>query len=609
MYKKQLAAFEDGDMWCWYFAKEPKPSKEPTTRVGGCWWRRGQLLPALPYHLEEILRLNTAIDARFKVVTKKSRMIETDGAQDRGLLFGAVANSLEFLTGSVNEFASTSGFVEFKSLTAKQTALQCNLVGTSEAMSMTSAPDPRDIIWDNILVDRKVINSKTLIATVCLVFGVLFWSSVVAFVSKVPERLNPIETGKESALAKVWGNFVRAVLPVIVSEGLTKIIPKILQKIGRVYIRFKKRSNEDRFVLLWHFIFRLFQILMIIISGTLYDFITKDFAANPLAALRNIASNMNEQSQYFVNYLIVYTGIEVLFELAQGFTMVHYWVTYQITTLESKSMRSLKKLNKAPSFQYGDVLPLCIYPFMITVIYHVTVPIISFFSALCFYISTKVYTHQALLICAQKYEGGGLHMYMLNTLVFILLYVSIIILTFYLLIRNEGKLYIGVVFVSCIFPIVLYVDVKIKRRFVFPSQTLSLARARALDEENLVKEETSRKYREYKAEKEMRKKIQKAKEKKGKSTEATKTIHGDNRKKNVAPMLQMHALEKPGTEFDHSQAINGIQNNRKKNPQEQSLLVGDKMKVKKKDMKDDYFVYRQPSLNRLKWETKPQPYR
>jgi len=74
-------------------------------------------------------------------------------------------------------------------------------------------------------------------------------------------------------------------------------------------------------------------------------------------------------------------------------------------------------------------------------------------------------------------------------------------------------------------------------------------------------------------------------------------------------MLQMHALEKPGTESDHSQAINGIQNNRKKNPQEHSLLVGDKMKVKKKDMKDDYFVYRQPSLNRLKWETKPQPYR
>lgn len=116
------------------------------------------------------------------------------------------------------------------------------------------------------------------------------------------------------------------------------------------------------------------------------------------------------------------------------FFILHNYQYYQ----ESKSMRSLKKLNKAPSFQYGDVLPLCIYPFMITVIYHVTVPIISIFSALCFYISTKVYTHQALLICAQKYEGGGLHMYMLNTLVFILLYVSIIILTFYLLIRNEG---------------------------------------------------------------------------------------------------------------------------------------------------------------------------
>lgn len=59
---------------------------------------------------------------------------------------------LKYLTGEdTGRLHSSTAFVEFKSLAAKQHAVQCNILGTNQCMEVKPVPEVRDLIWDNMV--------------------------------------------------------------------------------------------------------------------------------------------------------------------------------------------------------------------------------------------------------------------------------------------------------------------------------------------------------------------------------------------------------------------------------------------------------------------------
>merc|ERR1712003_106707 len=81
----------------------------------------------------------------------------------------------------------STGFVEFTTLTAKQSALQCNITGTNGYMVTTSAPDPRGIIWDNATVERQIIEIKKVQFELLLLAATIPWSLLVSTIASISD--------------------------------------------------------------------------------------------------------------------------------------------------------------------------------------------------------------------------------------------------------------------------------------------------------------------------------------------------------------------------------------------------------------------------------------
>ena len=158
--------------------------------------------------------------------------------------------------------------------------------------------------------------------------------------------------------------------------------------------------------------------------------------------------------------MLIAAGTETLFELSQLPGIISHIVIYQFVTIKATSKRTRERMRAPISLEWGDTVPKFIFSLLIgTVYWYVSnyhfillkisnlfdfrvcmiddahnshfhfrlftltacstqVPIVTGACAVFFYIAVKVYTHQALFIYAQPYEGGGKLMYQLNRSVF-----------------------------------------------------------------------------------------------------------------------------------------------------------------------------------------------
>ena len=132
-------------------------------------------------------------------------------------------------------------------------ALQCNITGTNGFMVLTSAPDPRDILWDNATVEKQTIIVKNAQCGLLLFTGTLFWFAVVGFVTS----LSNIDQYREKEILPAWMfpaedsilyELIEGFVPVVLLELLMLIVPFTLRIVAERFIRFKTHSGKtDRY--------------------------------------------------------------------------------------------------------------------------------------------------------------------------------------------------------------------------------------------------------------------------------------------------------------------------------------------------------------------------
>jgi len=81
---------------------------------------------------------------------------------------------------SVGTAMSATGFVTFYDLASVACAVGTRLSAFPETLSCKVAPEPRDIIWANAHIDRRICSSRENIANVLLFLGAILWSVPLA---------------------------------------------------------------------------------------------------------------------------------------------------------------------------------------------------------------------------------------------------------------------------------------------------------------------------------------------------------------------------------------------------------------------------------------------
>ena len=83
-----------------------------------------------------------------------------------------------------------------------------------------------------------------------------------------------------------------------------------------------------------------------------------------------------------------------------------------------------------------------------------------------------------------KYESGGMFMYYLNRATFVTLYITNIM--FSLLLGMKGRQYLAIAFFFLTTVGTIFMDLRIRNKFIVPSTKLALVNARMIDEKNKV---------------------------------------------------------------------------------------------------------------------------
>ena len=295
-YRRAMELIEaEGEYKCGYKRRPPKQPETIQIRSGGgiCCpggSSPGEMVDALPYYQSEIERMNGVIEAEYARIVQKKEDAErcsvlgstptmkmssstTKKSPSSSLKRGTMEKYLTkvFLPHEVANSGSDdcgNGFVEFKTRAAKQAALQCILSSRANYFATEQAPDVRDILWSNMPLDRRTIQRRYVIVQCFLLIGILFWSAIVGAIGNIETAV--ASSGIE--ISPTLLGFVAGYLPVLILIILMATIPSIFTLLAIRVIRFRSRSEADRFVLKWNYLYRIANFCVILVSGTLCEY-------------------------------------------------------------------------------------------------------------------------------------------------------------------------------------------------------------------------------------------------------------------------------------------------------------------------------------------------
>ena len=401
-----------------------KPTKErPMIKVekklGGCCG--GRKVDAIEHYKSEIARLNTEIDEKRAAILVAVDNDDDDVALDKKAAAVACDTSQEIplQTVTTNESSqeddkaepfkmSSTAFVTFSSLRAKQAAVQCELTGNPDSMNVFPAADPKGILWNNVTVPLAQQQILQIQAAAFWCVGILFWAVPVSFVTSIA-NLNSILQAfglKAADPTAFWYGLVSGLLPVIALAILMAVLYMSITAAATSFVRFKSNSEVDAYAMYWHQLFQFANLWLILIGGSAFNQIDA-IIDDPTSVVDIVVAALPGASVFFVNYITVASLGAFALELSM---LPTYGVTLIMKLIQPEAMRTQRQLDdakKPPMMTWGQCIPPVIFIFLVVNIYCTIVPILQIFGFVYFAGMYVTWKHQFLHVYAQDFEGGG----------------------------------------------------------------------------------------------------------------------------------------------------------------------------------------------------------
>ena len=325
----------------------------------------------------------------------------------RGLL--EATRTLELLTLGAYYSTSSTAFVTFTSRVAKSVSYQMLLSHEFYKMSVTPAPNIKDIIWTNVHTPQSQVNARHQIAG--MVFGIMavFWSAVVASINaysnldSLAEDYNWLQQYQNSLIYKLLNQYLAVVILLI----LLAVLPFIFDFVARFYEGLKCESEIQDLIMTRYFYYQLANVYVTVTAGTIIGGIN-EIVSRPQSILTILGASLPQVSIYFANLLVVKTLTAVPIE------MLRIWPL--LTVLGFKSCVDKKKCTRRElrtgvfeDYQmcYGWLYPSLLMVLMILTTYMCIAPLLSPCAVAYFASAYVMYKYQMLYVYINEYQSGG----------------------------------------------------------------------------------------------------------------------------------------------------------------------------------------------------------
>ncbi|GJJ08472.1 hypothetical protein Clacol_002690 [Clathrus columnatus] len=277
-----------------------------------------------------------------------------------------------------------------------------------------SAPNPKDIIWENLNASDMTISRKKTLGWVYLsVFA--FFNTIPVFAISVLANLNAI-AHFVPFLARIANEhtsffaFVSGVLPPTVSAIFGYFLPYVMRWLSQ-YQGAITHSRLDRAVVARYF---AFMIISQKASDNLSDAAEGIVSKIGKYSFNEIIGNLNQlpgtinatyinQSSYWLTYFPL-RGFLAVFDLAQLLNLV--WTAVR-TRIFGRTPRDIREFTKPPEFEYAIYYVNMLFMAAVGFVFAPLAPLVSVMACAVFWISSVVYKYQLMFVFVTRVESGG----------------------------------------------------------------------------------------------------------------------------------------------------------------------------------------------------------
>ena len=342
-----------------------------------------------------------------------------------GGLIGETVDSIEYYTKELNQMNKKVaealeeeyppvvrgiGFVTFQDSAAANTAKQLFLNKDPHTFIVRSAPEPRDIFWENVkqkpLLKRlDFIPIRSLIQTAGSFFLVTFWSIPVAAVQALT-KLEQLEARFGFKLDDGTSAFLSGILPTVILAALMYVLPVLIVKsvkFGGVLTY----SEIDKAVSMRFLALQVKDVLLVsTLSGALVETV-QTMITEPKEIPSLLAGSLPNLYFFYVSYVMLLAFAFYPSQLLQISKVVKQFIAVKRAKGNERLRRAALKPGP-PSQGIPRTYTSALLVFIITLVFSSIAPLILPFSLLFFVFGWSVVRYMAMYVWEPTYESGGI---------------------------------------------------------------------------------------------------------------------------------------------------------------------------------------------------------
>lgn len=372
--------------------RETASATPPLTRDNYARTRTGGLASILPTDLtsEQLDELTKLSIQRAQILSEQTKVAGT-GAW-KALL--EIERLVEMVTlGAYYKYSSTA-FVTFNSRVTESIAQQMLL--SPDAMEINHAPNPKDIIWENVAIPKSQIVMRTYITNIGVVVGSIFWSSLVNSINGFAQFIPLPKSQQQTSAAIVLLIFLL-------------LLPFVFDTLARYYEGYKLESEIQNSIMTRYFYYQLINVYVTVgFSGSNLWYQIYEILLKPATIIDVIGGRLPNVSLFFANLMVVKVFIALPLEMVRPYQLSTILLMSNCMDRRKSTRRDLRSgtFYSWPML-YGWIYPQLMMVLMIMVTYCCITPLLMPFCVLFYAGAYVMYKYQLLYVYINEYQSGG----------------------------------------------------------------------------------------------------------------------------------------------------------------------------------------------------------
>lgn len=313
----------------------------------------------------------------------------------------------------VNE-VTDKAFIVMRTFTASTIAIQSMHSSKPGAMQVSTAPEPRDILWENIYVSKGATRTRSFIGEMLVLLLIFFYVVPVALVSLLVSESALVSSSPRLAqldqASALFSSAIAMVQPLCI-VGIQQLLPPLFILIGRLE-GMNSFSEVQMRAFSRYFLFQVLNVFLVTtIAGSIFDTMAI-ILDSPETIFEMLGNSLPRMSSFFITFVTIKTFLGLGMELVRTMSLMQSFFRYLLLPNATLRMSrtvflGLRAIDDPGWFPFHKILAQDMLVVVISVVFAVVAPLVLLPCAMFCLFSRIMWTHHHLYVYESVFETGG----------------------------------------------------------------------------------------------------------------------------------------------------------------------------------------------------------